>query len=118
MTLGRPQPCSPERNTQHKAEAFKPSGACASVDNQRYTSVEGGLPAVRASYTTIRSSRPSTRSTRSSANRTARPSGPFASLPVGVDADLGAVDQHPIDRNRTADELTAGAASDRQENYR
>ena len=37
------------KNTQHKAEAFEAIRCLRNVDNQRYTSVEGGLPAVRAS---------------------------------------------------------------------
>jgi multiple sugar transport system substrate-binding protein len=37
------------KNTQHRAEAFEAVRCLRSVDNQRYTSVEGGLPAVRAS---------------------------------------------------------------------
>jgi multiple sugar transport system substrate-binding protein len=37
------------KNTQHRAEAFEAIRCLRSVDNQRYTSVEGGLPAVRAS---------------------------------------------------------------------
>jgi trehalose/maltose transport system substrate-binding protein len=37
------------KNSQHKAEAFEAIRCLRSVENQRYTSVEGGLPAVRAS---------------------------------------------------------------------
>ncbi len=37
------------KNSQHKAEAFEAIRCLRNVDNQRYTSVEGGLPAVRAS---------------------------------------------------------------------
>jgi multiple sugar transport system substrate-binding protein len=37
------------KNTQHRAEAFEAIRCLRSVENQRYTSVEGGLPAVRAS---------------------------------------------------------------------
>jgi trehalose/maltose transport system substrate-binding protein len=37
------------KNTQHEAEAFEAIRCLRSVENQRYTSVEGGLPAVRAS---------------------------------------------------------------------
>ncbi|KAA0095472.1 ABC transporter substrate-binding protein [Mycolicibacterium sp. P1-18] len=37
------------RNTQHRAEAFEAIRCLRSVENQRYTSVEGGLPAVRTS---------------------------------------------------------------------
>jgi multiple sugar transport system substrate-binding protein len=37
------------KTSQHKAEAFEVIRCLRSVDNQRYTSVEGGLPAVRAS---------------------------------------------------------------------
>ncbi|MCW2553763.1 MAG: trehalose/maltose transport system substrate-binding protein [Mycobacterium sp.] len=37
------------KNTQHKAEAFEAIRCLRNVENQRYTSVEGGLPAVRTS---------------------------------------------------------------------
>lgn len=37
------------RNTQHKAEAFEAIRCLRNVENQRFTSVEGGLPAVRTS---------------------------------------------------------------------
>lgn len=37
------------KNTQHKKEAFEAIRCLRNVENQRYTSVEGGLPAVRAS---------------------------------------------------------------------
>ncbi|HYO03997.1 MAG TPA: ABC transporter substrate-binding protein [Mycobacterium sp.] len=37
------------KNSQHRAEAFEAIRCLRSVENQRYTSVEGGLPAVRAS---------------------------------------------------------------------
>jgi multiple sugar transport system substrate-binding protein len=37
------------KNSQHEAEAFEAIRCLRSVENQRYTSVEGGLPAVRAS---------------------------------------------------------------------
>ncbi|BDX30838.1 ABC transporter substrate-binding protein [Mycobacterium antarcticum] len=37
------------KNTRHRAEAFEAIRCLRNVENQRYTSVEGGLPAVRAS---------------------------------------------------------------------
>ena len=37
------------KNTQHKKEAFEAIRCLRNTENQRYTSVEGGLPAVRAS---------------------------------------------------------------------
>ena len=37
------------KTSQHKAEAFEAIRCLRNVENQRYTSVEGGLPAVRAS---------------------------------------------------------------------
>ncbi|HEX7429921.1 MAG TPA: ABC transporter substrate-binding protein [Mycobacterium sp.] len=37
------------RTSQHRAEAFEAIRCLRNVENQRYTSVEGGLPAVRAS---------------------------------------------------------------------
>jgi multiple sugar transport system substrate-binding protein len=37
------------KTTRHRAEAFEALRCLRSTDNQRFTSVEGGLPAVRAS---------------------------------------------------------------------
>jgi multiple sugar transport system substrate-binding protein len=37
------------RTSRHKAEAFEAIRCLRNVDNQKYTSIEGGLPAVRAS---------------------------------------------------------------------
>lgn len=37
------------RTTRHKAEAFEAIRCLRDVDNQKYTSIEGGLPAVRTS---------------------------------------------------------------------
>jgi multiple sugar transport system substrate-binding protein len=37
------------KNSQHKAEAFEAIRCLRNVENQRYTSIEGGLPAVRES---------------------------------------------------------------------
>jgi multiple sugar transport system substrate-binding protein len=37
------------KNSQHKAEAFEAVRCMRSLENQKYTSIEGGLPAVRAS---------------------------------------------------------------------
>ena len=37
------------KNSQHKAEAFEAIRCLRNLENQKYTSIEGGLPAVRAS---------------------------------------------------------------------
>jgi multiple sugar transport system substrate-binding protein len=53
--------------TRHRAEAFEAVRCIRDVENQKYTSIEGGLPAVRASLYSIRRSSRSTPSTPSSA---------------------------------------------------
>ncbi len=96
------------KNTQHKAEAFEAIRCLRNVDNQRYTSVEGGLPAVRASlyddpafqekypqYDIIR---------QQLTNAAVRPATPvYQSVSTRISATLAPIDQ--IDPERTADEL-------------
>lgn len=97
------------RNTQHKAEAFEAIRCLRSVDNQRYTSVEGGLPAVRTSlyddpqfqqkypqYEIIR---------QQLTNAAVRPATPvYQAVSTRISATLAPI--NAIDPERTADELT------------
>jgi multiple sugar transport system substrate-binding protein len=97
------------KNTQHKAEAFEAIRCMRSVDNQRYTSVEGGLPAVRTSlyddpafqakypqYAVIREQL---------TNAAVRPATPvYQSVSTRISATLAPITA--IDPERTADELT------------
>jgi multiple sugar transport system substrate-binding protein len=97
------------KNTQHKAEAFEAIRCLRSVDNQRYTSVEGGLPAVRTSlyddpafqakypqYAIIR---------QQLTNAAVRPATPvYQSVSTRISATLSPITA--IDPERTADELT------------
>jgi multiple sugar transport system substrate-binding protein len=96
-------------NTQHKAEAFEAIRCMRSVDNQRYTSIEGGLPAVRTSlyddpafqakypqYAVIREQL---------TNAAVRPATPvYQSVSTRISATLAPITS--IDPERTADELT------------
>lgn len=96
------------KNTQHKAEAFEAIRCLRSVENQRYTSVEGGLPAVRASlyddpafqakypqYAIIREQL---------TNAAVRPATPvYQAVSTRISATLAPVTD--IDPERTADEL-------------
>ncbi|MEX7473387.1 ABC transporter substrate-binding protein [Mycobacterium adipatum] len=96
------------KNTQHKAEAFEAIRCLRNVDNQRYTSVEGGLPAVRASlyddpefqkkypqYEIIR---------QQLTNAAVRPATPvYQSVSTRISATLAPITD--IDPERTADEL-------------
>ena len=96
------------KNTQHKAEAFEAIRCLRSVDNQRYTSVEGGLPAVRASlyddpafqekypqYEVIR---------QQLTNAAVRPATPvYQAVSTRISAALAPITD--IDPERTADEL-------------
>jgi multiple sugar transport system substrate-binding protein len=96
------------RNTQHKAEAFEAIRCLRNVENQRYTSVEGGLPAVRASlyddpafqakypqYAIIRDQL---------TNAAVRPATPvYQAVSTRMSATLAPITD--IDPERTADEL-------------
>lgn len=96
------------KNTQHRAEAFEAVRCLRSVENQRYTSVEGGLPAVRTSlyddpefqkkypqYAIIREQL---------TNAAVRPATPvYQSVSTRISATLAPISG--IDPERTADEL-------------
>lgn len=96
------------RNTQHKREAFEAIRCLRNVENQRYTSVEGGLPAVRASlyddpafqakypqYAIIREQL---------TNAAVRPATPvYQAVSTRITATLAPITD--IDPERTADEL-------------
>jgi multiple sugar transport system substrate-binding protein len=96
------------KNTQHRAEAFEAMRCLRSVDNQRYTSVEGGLPAVRASlyddpefqkkypqYAIIKEQL---------TNAAVRPATPvYQAVSTRISATLAPI--NGIDPDRTADEL-------------
>ena len=97
------------KNTQHKAEAFEAIRCIRSVENQQYTSIEGGLPAVRTSlyddpafqkkypqYAVIRDQL---------TNAAVRPATPvYQSVSTRISATLAPITA--IDPERTADELT------------
>ena len=96
------------KNSQHKAEAFEAIRCLRNVENQRYTSVEGGLPAVRTSlyddpafqakypqYAIIREQL---------TNAAVRPATPvYQAVSTRISATLAPVTD--IDPERTADEL-------------
>lgn len=96
------------KNTQHRAEAFEAIRCMRNVENQRYTSVEGGLPAVRSSlyddpafqkkypqYAIIREQL---------SNAAVRPATPvYQAVSTRISATLAPIDG--IDPERTADEL-------------
>jgi multiple sugar transport system substrate-binding protein len=96
------------KNSQHKAEAFEAIRCMRSVENQRYTSIEGGLPAVRASlyddpefqkkypqYEIIREQL---------TNAAVRPATPvYQSVSTRISATLAPISD--IDPEKTADEL-------------
>jgi len=97
------------RTTRHKAEAFEAIRCIRNVENQRYTSIEGGLPAVRASlyddpefqakypqYAIIREQL---------TNAAVRPATPvYQSVSTRIAVTLAPITE--IDPERTADELT------------
>ncbi|WP_245906234.1 ABC transporter substrate-binding protein [Mycolicibacterium palauense] len=97
------------RTTRHKAEAFEAIRCLRDVDNQRYTSVEGGLPAVRTSlysdpafqakypqYAIIRDQL---------TNAAVRPATPlYQAVSTMMSATLAPISA--IDPERTADRLT------------
>lgn len=97
------------KNTQHRAEAFEAIRCLRNVENQRYTSVEGGLPAVRTSlyddpafqkkypqYAIIREQL---------TNAAVRPATPvYQAVSTRISATLAPITS--IDPERTADELT------------
>jgi multiple sugar transport system substrate-binding protein len=97
------------KNTQHEAEAFEAIRCLRNEENQRYTSVEGGLPAVRASlyddpafqakypqYAIIRDQL---------TNAAVRPATPvYQAVSTRISAALSPIDA--IDPESMADELT------------
>jgi multiple sugar transport system substrate-binding protein len=97
------------RTTQHRAEAFEAIRCIRNVDNQRYTSVEGGLPAVRTSlyddpafqakypqYAIIRDQL---------TNAAVRPATPvYQAVSTRISATLAPITN--IDPDKTADKLT------------
>jgi multiple sugar transport system substrate-binding protein len=97
------------KTTQHKAEAFEAIRCLRNIENQRYTSVEGGLPAVRTSlyddpafqakypqYAIIRDQL---------TNAAVRPATPnYQAVSTRISVTLAPITD--IDPDRTADELT------------
>jgi multiple sugar transport system substrate-binding protein len=97
------------KTTQHKAEAFEAIRCLRNIENQRYTSVEGGLPAVRTSlyddpafqakypqYAIIRDQL---------TNAAVRPATPvYQAVSTRISVTLAPITA--IDPERTADELT------------
>jgi multiple sugar transport system substrate-binding protein len=97
------------RTSQHRAEAFEAIRCLRNVDNQRYTSVEGGLPAVRVSlyddpefqkkypqYAIIREQL---------IDAAVRPATPvYQAVSTRISATLAPITE--IDPEKTADELT------------
>jgi multiple sugar transport system substrate-binding protein len=97
------------KNTQHKAEAFEAVRCLRNVENQRFTSVEGGLPAVRSSlyddpafqkkypqYAIIREQL---------TNAAVRPATPvYQAVSTRISVTLAPINR--IDPERTADQLT------------
>jgi len=97
------------KTTQHKAEAFEAIRCLRDVENQRYTSVEGGLPAVRTSlyddpafqakypqYAIIKEQL---------TNAAVRPATPnYQAVSTRISVTLAPITN--IDPERTADELT------------
>ncbi|OBC01797.1 ABC transporter substrate-binding protein [Mycobacterium sp. 852013-50091_SCH5140682] len=97
------------RNTQHRAEAFEAIRCLRSVDNQRYTSVVGGLPAVRTSLyddPRFQAKYPQHDIIRQQlTNAAVRPVTPvYQAVSTRISAALAPI--NAIDPERTADELT------------
>lgn len=96
------------KNTQHKAEAFEAIRCLRNVENQRYTSVEGGLPAVRASLyddPAFQEKYPQYEIIRQQlTNAAVRPATPvYQAVSTRISATLAPITD--IDPERTADEL-------------
>ncbi|MGV0849538.1 ABC transporter substrate-binding protein [Mycolicibacterium phlei] len=97
------------KTTQHKAEAFEAIRCLRDVENQRYTSVEGGLPAVRASLyddPAFQQKYPQYEIIREQlTNAAVRPATPnYQAVSTRISATLAPITD--IDPERTADELT------------
>ena len=96
------------KTTQHKAEAFEAIRCLRNVENQRYTSVEGGLPAVRASLyddPAFQQKYPQYEIIRDQlTNAAVRPATPnYQAVSTRISATLAPITD--IDPERTADEL-------------
>ena len=97
------------KNTRHKAEAFEAIRCMRSVENQRYTSIEGGLPAVRTSLyddPAFQAKYPQYEIIRQQlTNAAVRPATPvYQAVSTRISATLAPITD--IDPERTADELT------------
>ena len=97
------------KTTQHKAEAFEAIRCLRNVENQRYTSVDGGLPAVRASLyddPAFQAKYPQYEIIRQQlTNAAVRPATPvYQAVSTRISVTLAPVTD--IDPERTADELT------------
>jgi multiple sugar transport system substrate-binding protein len=97
------------KTSQHRAEAFEAIRCLRNVENQRYTSVEGGLPAVRASLyddPTFQAKYPQYAIIRQQlTNAAVRPATPvYQAVSTRISVTLAPITA--IDPDRTADELT------------
>jgi multiple sugar transport system substrate-binding protein len=97
------------KTSQHREEAFEAIRCMRNVENQRYTSVEGGLPAVRASLyddPTFQAKYPQYAIIRDQLTDAAvRPATPvYQAMSTRISATLAPITA--IDPERTADELT------------
>jgi multiple sugar transport system substrate-binding protein len=97
------------KNTRHKAEAFEAIRCMRSVENQRYTSIEGGLPAVRTSLyddPAFQAKYPQYEIIRQQlTNAAVRPATPvYQAVSTRISATLAPITD--IDPERTADALT------------
>jgi trehalose/maltose transport system substrate-binding protein len=96
------------KTTQHKAEAFEAIRCLRSVENQRYTSIDGGLPAVRESLyddPAFQAKYPQYEIIRQQlTNAAVRPATPvYQAVSTRMSATLAPITD--IDPERTADEL-------------
>lgn len=97
------------KTTRHKAEAFEAIRCLRNVENQRYTSVEGGLPAVRTSLYSdpaFQAKYPQYEIIREQlTNAAVRPATPqYQAVSTRISTTLAPITD--IDPERTADELT------------
>jgi len=97
------------KTTQHRAEAFEAIRCLRNVENQRYTSVEGGLPAVRTSLyddPTFQAKYPQYAIIKEQlTNAAVRPATPvYQAVSTRISVTLAPITN--IDPDRTADELT------------
>jgi len=95
--------------SQHKAEAFEAIRCLRNMENQRYTSIEGGLPAVRTSLyddPAFQKKYPQYEIIRQQlTNAAVRPATPvYQAVSTRMSATLAPISD--IDPERTADELT------------